>query len=214
MNEVFDPSRTDDVFLQSPEVRAKAIAADRATNYGVVRLDLLEHLYSAFYTYKVKHLPEESWPHRIANLSTVTSVQQAKAGNRDVLRLGIQNDSQAHGRSSIPQYQELDVDMVIVACGYERNVHEDLMRDLQPLRPEGDAAGWKVNRNYAVNFVEGALEEDRGIWLQGCNEKTHGLPDSLLSILSVRAGEVVNSILGAPDIKEKMVDSVLEVAGR
>lgn len=216
VNEVFDPSRTDDVFSQSPDIRAQAIAADRATNYGVVRLDLLEHLYSAFYTYRVKHLPEESWPHRIANHSTVTGVHAAKVGERSVLRLQIQNESQAYGRSNIPQKQELDVDMVIVACGYERNVHEDLMQDLQAMRPEADSAGWTVSRNYAVKFADGALECDRGIWLQGCNEKTHGLPDSLLSILSVRAGEVVDSILGGgPDGERKtMVDSVLGAAGQ
>lgn len=30
---------------------------------------------------------------------------------------------------------------------------------------------------------------------QGCNEATHGISDSLLSVLAVRSGEVVNSLL-------------------
>jgi L-ornithine N5-oxygenase len=32
--------------------------------------------------------------------------------------------------------------------------------------------------------------------LQGCNESTHGLSDTLLSILATRGGEMVNSIFG------------------
>jgi L-ornithine N5-oxygenase len=35
--------------------------------------------------------------------------------------------------------------------------------------------------------------------LQGCNEKTHGLSDSLLSILAVRGGEMVESIFGGSE---------------
>ncbi|OAV98400.1 hypothetical protein PTTG_05560 [Puccinia triticina 1-1 BBBD Race 1] len=32
------------------------------------------------------------------------------------------------------------------------------------------------------------------VWLQGCNEKTHGISDSLLSVLSVRSGEIFDGI--------------------
>ncbi|POW13032.1 hypothetical protein PSTT_04039 [Puccinia striiformis] len=32
------------------------------------------------------------------------------------------------------------------------------------------------------------------VWLQGCNEGTHGISDSLLSVLSVRSGEIFDGI--------------------
>jgi L-ornithine N5-oxygenase len=56
---------------------------------------------------------------------------------------------------------------------------------------------WSVGRDYRVQTAPGAVGQDAGIWLQGCNEKTHGLSDSLLSILAVRGGEMVESIFGA-----------------
>ncbi len=55
---------------------------------------------------------------------------------------------------------------------------------------------WGINRDYSVKFEPGSVHEDAGIWLQGCNESTHGLSDTLLSILAVRAGELVESIFG------------------
>jgi L-ornithine N5-oxygenase len=45
--------------------------------------------------------------------------------------------------------------------------------------------------------LDGAkVSAQAGIWLQGCNEKTHGLSDSLLSVLAVRGGEIVASVFG------------------
>ncbi|KFZ18580.1 hypothetical protein V501_01136 [Pseudogymnoascus sp. VKM F-4519 (FW-2642)] len=38
------------------------------------------------------------------------------------------------------------------------------------------------------------VADTAGVWLQGCNERTHGLSDTLLSILAVRSGELVRSI--------------------
>jgi L-ornithine N5-oxygenase len=34
-----------------------------------------------------------------------------------------------------------------------------------------------------------------GCYLQGTNEATHGMADSLISVLAVRAGEIVNDLL-------------------
>ncbi|KAF7196065.1 L-ornithine N(5)-monooxygenase [Pseudocercospora fuligena] len=197
VNEVFDPSKTDDVFAQDPEVRAQLIAANKVTNYGVVRLDLLEKIYSSQYAYRVKRWPVESWPHLILNHSSVANVRASEAKDGSALQLVVEQNETAPCSQKSSAHQILEVDLIVAATGYERNVHEELMQDLHVMRPDEDAQGWTVGRNYAVRFKEGALEDGRGIWLQGCNEKTHGLPDSLLSILSVRAGEVVDSIFGA-----------------
>ncbi|GAA5902510.1 hypothetical protein JCM6882_002771 [Rhodosporidiobolus microsporus] len=50
------------------------------------------------------------------------------------------------------------------------------------------------------------------VWMQGSCEKTHGISDSLLSVLAVRSGEVVQSILregwfGGNSVEGKRVDS-------
>ena len=62
-----------------------------------------------------------------------------------------------------------------------------------------------VDREYRLRFREGVCDEDEGcgIWLQGLCEGSHGLSDSLLSILAVRAGEVVGSIFGKDRLEMK-----------
>ncbi|KFY80400.1 hypothetical protein V499_00749 [Pseudogymnoascus sp. VKM F-103] len=70
---------------------------------------------------------------------------------------------------------------------------EEMKVTVEPTRAP---AVFPVGRDYKVQYAEGAVEEGAGIWLQGCNEKTHGLSDTLLSILAHRGGEVVQSIFG------------------
>jgi hypothetical protein len=38
-----------------------------------------------------------------------------------------------------------------------------------------------VQRDYRVNFADKAIGADAGVWLQGCNEQTHGVSFPLLS---------------------------------
>lgn len=95
---------------------------------------------------------------------------------------------------------KLDVDLVVVASGYRRDAHEDILRDIQHLVATGDdhekLPKYGIRRDYSVRFKKGAVGPDAGIWLQGCNEETHGLSDTLLSILSNRGGEMVQNIFG------------------
>lgn len=63
-------------------------------------------------------------------------------------------------------------DAIIVATGYLRNVHETLLKPARGLM-KGECCS--VGRDYRVNFREGAVAEDAGVWLQGCCESTHGV---------------------------------------
>jgi L-ornithine N5-oxygenase len=36
-----------------------------------------------------------------------------------------------------------------------------------------------------------------GCYLQGTNEESHGIADSLISVIAIRAGEIVDDILAA-----------------
>ena len=42
MNEVFNPERVEKFYNLTPEERQRSLTADRATNYSVVRLELIE----------------------------------------------------------------------------------------------------------------------------------------------------------------------------
>lgn len=58
VNEIFDPERVNDVYSQDPYIRADGLALDKGTNYGVVRLELLEEIYSDLYSQKIQYSNE------------------------------------------------------------------------------------------------------------------------------------------------------------
>lgn len=188
VNEIFDPSRVSSIYSQDSAIRAASIAADRNTNYGVVRLPLLERIYETLYTQRLRHSSEDEWPHRILPYRTVTSVEDSPK-SRNGVRLHIYNGSGKYGMPSGGQEHEvMDADAVIVAAGYKRDSHEELLRNARHLMPGGDGAGkkWAVRRDYGVRFEPGTVSEDAGIWLQGCNEDTHGVSLFLLSLRTRR----------------------------
>lgn len=89
----------------------------------------------------------------------------------------------------------LEVDAVIVATRYTRNAHEDILKPVQHLKLSPQTR-WTMQRDYRVVLDPAKISSQAGIWLQSCNEETHGLSDTLLSILAVRGGEIVDSVFG------------------
>jgi len=95
--------------------------------------------------------------------------------------------------------EELEVDYVFTATGYVRNAHESMLSEIRNLLPDElqKNGNFAVSRDYRVQLDGEKVDKRRaGVWLQGCNEGTHGLSDTLLSILAVRGGELVQSIFG------------------
>ena len=200
VNEIFDADRVDDIFSQDPKIRSTALALDRSTNYGVVRLELLEKIYARLYSYRVNHRCEEEWPQRILNHRTVVGVSDCNIDDKAAVKMHIKDDSGAFCADKKKARDEaLTADLVVLASGYVRSAHEDLLKGLKHLRPQANSStkSWTVNRDYSVEFMKGYVQRDAGVWLQGCNESTHGLSDTLLSILAVRGGEMVDSIFGS-----------------
>ncbi|KAJ5815264.1 FAD-dependent pyridine nucleotide-disulfide oxidoreductase [Penicillium riverlandense] len=191
VNEIFNPERVDKFFQLSAEERSRAIAADKATNYSVVRLELIEQIYNDLYLQRVQNADEKQWQHRILPERQIGRIEHHNPANR----------MRVHVRSTRPDApaghdrEVLEVDALMVATGYQRDAHEELLGPVRTLRPAGQAA-WNPGRDYRVELDPGKVSPQAGIWLQGCNEKTHGLSDSLLSVLSVRGGEMVSSLFG------------------
>ncbi|TAQ91566.1 hypothetical protein B7494_g88 [Chlorociboria aeruginascens] len=195
VNEIFNHDRVDGVYNATSSSRASAIALDRATNYGVVRLDLLENLYGKLYMQRLRHSDEKQWRCRILHNRKIISTKQGNDSSV-LLRLGMNGDKISGGDE---QEEDLEVDYVFTATGYVRNVHESLLTDLGDLLGErtGENGKIPVNRDYRIPYDEEKVDSKRaGVWLQGCNEATHGLSDTLLSILAIRGGELVQSIFG------------------
>lgn len=196
VNEIFDPERVDGFYDQSPDDRSQSIMSDRSTNYGVVRLELLEQIYHDLYMQRVKAPNEDAWQHRILPSRIVSKV--SLDDDSDQLKLHLQGPVLTEAPNSQQKEDLLKVDFLIVATGYQRNAHEGMLKQAEHLRPDkpGLADRWSVGRDYRLVLDESKISREAGLWLQGCNESTHGLSDSLLSILATRGGEMVQSIFG------------------
>ena len=180
VNEIFNPSKVSEIYSLPPSQRAAAISLDRGTNYGVVRLELLERLYEKLYEQRFENPDESQWRHQILPNRIVNSVSAAKAGSRMVLGLGGANVTATDGEMR----EQLVADYVFAATGYVRNTHESILEDTKSLLSDSPGkdckATFPVGRDYRVLFDEEKVDKTRaGVWLQGCNEGTHGV--SILS---------------------------------
>ena len=132
---------------------------------------------------------------------------------RTSLRLSLESRRQCQDGGAA---ETLEVDVVVLATGYGRDGHEGLLRGARHLMSARQElkAPWTVARDYRVHMDPEKVSRSAGIWLQGCNESTHGvsilmpsgcqrliigdlqLGDTLLSVLAVRGAEMVESLFG------------------
>lgn len=216
VNSVFNPEYVDMLYPKSANYRRNFISEARATNYGVVRLELIEHIYERMYEQRRQlGRDDRAWPHRIMGGRKIISVEptsekklQLKFARVELLEGDVPLD---------PENEETwEADLVIAATGYRRDAHLDILRDTWEMLPQSQGpiksptkaeSGWKLNtpqgefsmavgRDYRVQYKPGTIQSGSGIWLQGCCEATHGLSDTLLSVLATRSGEIVDSVFG------------------
>jgi L-ornithine N5-monooxygenase len=190
VNEVFDPSAVDTFYQADRHHRDEAIKKNRATNYSVVRLPLLEHIYESMYTQSIEDPDRTKWQHQILPSRDVMDV--AEAGLNKTIKLALRRLDSADGKDE--DYASFDA--VILATGYKRDQHIAMLEACQEINSSKDGS-WTPNRDYSLNLDRSKVESDVGIWLQGANESSHGLADSLLSIIATRSGELVQSIFGS-----------------
>ncbi len=196
INSIFNPEFIDTIYPKPTAYRANLLADARATNYGVVRLELIEHLFEVMYHQKRTLGPDEKkWPHRILAGREIMSAEDS--GERLRLKVALLPSSAA--ADGPLEEEDMDVDLVICATGYKRTAHIDMLKDTWHLLPEvsADETGplrkdrWlvdapaktqelstrviEVGRDYGVRFSSGVVAPGSGIWLQGCCEATHGV---------------------------------------
>lgn len=169
INEIFDPSYTDVVYGQPPEEREAFIQANAQTNYSVVNLDLIESIYHRLYLQKVTgHAPHNLLPQR--------NIESVQAGDEGI-RLTLSGPEGVEDRL---------FDAVVLATGYRRDGYKRLLGGLEEHLGEG------VERDYRLCCQP---QMSAGIYLQGCCEASHGLSDTLLSVLAIRSQEVVDALM-------------------
>ncbi|MFK4508637.1 lysine N(6)-hydroxylase/L-ornithine N(5)-oxygenase family protein [Bradyrhizobium daqingense] len=179
VNEIFNPDYTDFVYAQPVERRDAIVRNFRNTNYAVVDADLLDQLYRLLYQQRVGR--EE----RIV-LRPRSEITNVDAGP-DGIEIGVVDKFRGENRRST-------YDVVILATGYDR---ETAHRFLEPIRRYiRDAA---LDRNYRL-VTNPAFRPQ--IHLQGYSESSHGLSDTLLSVIAVRAQEIAESLLSTISRRE------------
>ena len=164
MNEIFDPERVDTFYDLPAESRQKTIWNGKATNYGVVRPELLDHMYENMYHQRLHEPDQSKWQYKIVAWREVIGFEEH---SNDRLRLKMKDTSSGEISMSDSSF-----DLIILGTGYDRSGHETLLEPTRDLLQENRFA---VERNYRVKFRKDAVASDCGIWLQGCCEDSHGV---------------------------------------
>ncbi len=182
VNEIFNPSYIDQIYRQSPERRAHLLSEFRNTNYAVVDLELIERVYQTFYLQKLRN----DHRHHLLTCQEIVGVTP----NPQKVQLALRDRTTG-------ACQEQGFDAVVLATGYRRDQHISLLDGLQ-----NHLEGLEPDRNYRLRLRDNQAR----IYLQGCCELSHGLSDTLLSVLAVRSREIVNDIFGTDAGPQPAVD--------
>ena len=180
VNELYYPGFVDEFYAAGAAARGQVLAQMHQTNYAGLAPDLLENLYHEIYLEKLAGRQR-------LRLATMTDVLAARTDGDDVVLT-------LHDRLHDRQH-ELRCDVVMLGTGFVRELPR-LVRGLT------DALGLdapEVSRNYRLQTGTGSqtgFYEPGAAYLQGVNEATHGIADSLLSVLAARAGDIADDLLG------------------
>ncbi|HUZ39578.1 MAG TPA: SidA/IucD/PvdA family monooxygenase [Streptosporangiaceae bacterium] len=175
-NEQFFEANADDFYSRSQANRRDYAASLRTTNYGVVEAGALDVLYRLVYADEVRGR---------TRLVVHDGSRLVRARSEDgVVRIGI--DSRFGAGSST-----LEVDGLVLATGYRRELDPAMYSAVLPYL-DTDDDGWPVvSREHRVRTTE---ELTAGLYVQGFAEATHGLGDTLLSLLPFRSKQIITAI--------------------
>jgi len=176
VNEIFSPAFTDIVYAQPRDGRRSLIERFRDTNYAVVDRPLIEQIYEMLYMQNVSAEPR----HRLLANTGIETAMRTASGE---IELTLRDRLSGHARAE-------QFDALVLATGYRRDTHFELLEGLAPHLGDALAQG-NVERDYRL--ATPASFKPR-IYLQGCCEDSHGLSDTLLSVLALRSDEIAASL--------------------
>ena len=173
VNELFYPSFIDDFFTMEPPAREQVLREMHLTNYAGLAPPFLDELYSMLY--RQKRLGEER-----CTVRTLTEVAGARVDGDDVA-LDLRDRKTG-------KIEQLRCDVVFLGTGYDARMPA-MVRDLAARAGIEDVA---VGRRYRVELGAPAWG---ALYLQGVNEATHGIADSLISVLAHRSDDITRDLL-------------------
>jgi len=172
-NELYYPTFTDDFFAAQPLAREQLLREMHRTNYSGLAPQLLDALYRQLYQ-------ERLVGKRRMQIITMTDLTAARMDSDEVV---LELTDRKTGAIT-----ELRCDLVLLGTGFVPQMP-------RMIRRLGEALGIErvdVTRNYRL-ITDG--KATAACYLQGVNEATHGIADSLLSVLAKRTSEIAGDIL-------------------
>jgi L-ornithine N5-oxygenase len=174
INELYYPSFVDEFFEAKPDAREQLLREMHKTNYAGVEPPFVEELYREGYLDRLNKQDRK-------RIVTMTDITAADATD-DEVRLEL--TSRMTG-----QVTELRNDLVFLGTGFVR----EMPLLIRTLGQALDLPTMQVTRQYRLIMDD--TSASAACYLQGVNEATHGIGDSLLSVIASRAGEIVTDIL-------------------
>jgi L-ornithine N5-oxygenase len=173
VNELFFPSFVDEFYNMPGETRMQVLDEMHVTNYAGLAPPFLDEIYSMLYQQRMLGQQRSSVRH-------MTEVVDARMDHDDVV---LELRDRKTGK-----VESLRCDLVFLGTGYDPRMPA-MVRDLTDRVGLTDI---NVSRRYRVDVDDAAWA---AIYLQGVNEQTHGIADSLISVLAHRSQEITEDLL-------------------
>ncbi|MEU7551349.1 SidA/IucD/PvdA family monooxygenase [Streptomyces sp. NPDC044571] len=180
VNELFFPSFVDDFHDTPAEVREQLLEELRFTNYAGLAPPFLDELYTTLYRQKVLG-PQRS------SVRALTEVVGARVEGEEVV---LDLRDRLSGKT-----EPLRCDLVLLGTGYDPR-KPALVRELAAQVGVDEVS---VSRSYRVDLGESAWG---AVYLQGVNEETHGIADSLISVLAHRSQDILTDLMARRAVTE------------
>ncbi len=171
-NELYYPSFVNDFYHALPEAQEQMLREMHNTNYSGLAPNLLEELYRTIYLERLDGQQRT----QIKLMTDVTASHMD--GDEVVLELNNRKTGYV---------DEVRCDLVLLGTGFVRQMPLAVRR----LAADVGLPRVEVTRQYRLMIEEPATAS---CYLQGVNEATHGIADSLLSIIAARSAEIVADI--------------------
>jgi L-ornithine N5-oxygenase len=172
-NELFYPSYIDTFHGAAPAAREQLLREMHRTNYSGLAPGLLDSLYKQMYVDKLNGCERLS-------MLTMTDIVDARLDGDEIVLTLL---DRSHGGCN-----ELRCDAVMLGTGFVR----EMPRAVRDLAAAACLDEVRVTRHYRLDLPESSTA---ACYLQGVNEATHGIADSLLSVLATRSEEIVQDLV-------------------
>lgn len=172
-NELFFPSFIDQFYMARPEARRQMLAEMHHTNYAGLAPGMMDSLYRQIY------LDRLSGRSRLQMITMHDITAARDEGDEVVLEL-------TDWRTGATQ--ELRTDLVLLGTGFS----PEMPTVVRHVANSIGLSEISVTRDYRLVIDRPSTA---ACYLQGVNEATHGIADSLLSVLAPRANDILQDIL-------------------